>query len=95
MTVGLATADYLADWRSEALRFGGLAILFALATTLSSWLIFRNARDRARAVAALSRQEAKFRTIADYSSDLEYWIDTTGKTAMDQSGGDAPDRLWA
>ena len=73
IVVGLATADYLAAWRSEAARLAALAALFALITGAAAWLIYRSWKRQVGANAALARQEAKFRTVADFTFDWEYW----------------------
>ena len=73
ITVGLATEDYLAEWRKEAAKQGTLAALFSLITFLSVWLIYRIWKRQANSVEALARQEAKFHTVADHTYDWEYW----------------------
>ncbi|BCB26829.1 hypothetical protein SKTS_17150 [Sulfurimicrobium lacus] len=71
--VGLASDDYLAEWRSVAVRLATLVVLFALATLAAAFLIYRNWKRQANSVEALAQQEAKFRTVADFTYDWEYW----------------------
>lgn len=44
--VGLATSEYLAEWRNEAVKMSGLTALFALITVFSSWLLYRDFTKR-------------------------------------------------
>ena len=44
--VGLSTATYLVDWRSQAIKLLALALAFALTTGLGSWAIMRAWRSR-------------------------------------------------
>ena len=73
ITVGLARDDYLAEWRTVAIRLAALVALFALITLAAAWLFYRDWKRQANSVEALARQEAKFRTVADFTYDWEYW----------------------
>jgi diguanylate cyclase (GGDEF)-like protein/PAS domain S-box-containing protein len=73
IVVGLATEDYLAEWRHESTRQAVLAALFGLITLSAAWLIYRIWKRQFNLVGALARQEAKFRTVADFTFDWEYW----------------------
>ena len=44
--VGLSTATYMAEWRSQAIKLLALALAFALTTGLGSWAIMRAWRSR-------------------------------------------------
>jgi PAS domain S-box-containing protein len=77
--VGLATEDYLAEWSNEAANQAALAALFALMTFLAAWLIHRMWKRQVNSVEALVRQEAKFRTVADFTFDWEYWQGPQGE----------------
>jgi signal transduction histidine kinase/CheY-like chemotaxis protein len=44
--VGLSTATYMAEWRSQAIKLFALALAFALTTGLGSWAIMRAWRSR-------------------------------------------------
>ncbi|MEN6586638.1 MAG: PAS domain-containing protein [Sulfuricella sp.] len=71
--VGLASDDYLTEWRYVAIRLASLVLLFSLATLAAARLIYRNWKRQASSVEALAHQEAKFRTVADFTYDWEYW----------------------
>jgi len=71
--VGLATEDYLAEWRNETTKQAVLGLLFALITLSAASLIYRLWRRQSNSVDALVRQEAKFHTLADFTYDWEYW----------------------
>lgn len=73
IVVGIAVEDYLSVWRTEALKTAALVSAFFLATLIMSWLIHRSWRRQRVATDALIAQEAKFRTVADYTYDWEYW----------------------
>ena len=69
----LAPDDYLAQWRHEVGIMSALAALFALITMSAAWLIYRTWKRQANSVEALANQETKFRTVADFTLDWEYW----------------------
>jgi diguanylate cyclase (GGDEF)-like protein/PAS domain S-box-containing protein len=71
--VGLATNDFLAEWRKEAFKVSALAALFFLVTLLSAGLLYRAWKRQISATEILAEQEAKFRTVANYTYDWEYW----------------------
>ncbi|MEN6629011.1 MAG: PAS domain S-box protein, partial [Sulfuricella sp.] len=71
--VGLATDDYLAEWRNGNEKLVEMAALFILITSVAAWMIYRSWKHRMHSVEALARQETKFRTMADYTYDWEYW----------------------
>ncbi len=79
VTVGLATEDYLTAWRNEAAKQAALVALFALITFLAAWLIYRIWKRQVNLVEALTRQEAKFRTVADFTFHWEYWKGSKGE----------------
>lgn len=78
VNVGLATGDYLEEWQSDVAKMSAAAALFCLFTLFVSWLIYNDWKIRHSAILALERQEAKFRTIADYTHDGEFWLDPDG-----------------
>ena len=53
LVVGIADADYLAEWQRTAVRMSGLLALFMVATTLSSWLAYGGWRRHMEYAAAL------------------------------------------
>lgn len=74
INVGLAVEDYLQPWYSEVLFGWVVYAVFVLGSVTASYLIYRNWQRKEELVAELSVQEAKFRTIADYTSNLEAWL---------------------
>lgn len=78
INVGLAVDDYLAEWRSNVRRMSLIAAIFFGITLLASWLIYRDWLRRKESVQELARQELKFRTIADFTYDWEYWLGHDG-----------------
>ncbi len=78
VSVGLALDDHLADWRGEVRRMALMAAIFFGITLLASWLIYRDWLRRKEAVRELARQELKFRTMADFTYDWEFWLAPDG-----------------
>ena len=74
INVGLATDYYLAGWREEISKMSAVAIFFFLITLFTSWVIYHDWKRRKAAVQVLAQQEKKFRTIADYTYDWEFWL---------------------
>ena len=71
--VGLATQDQMAAWRRDMLKDFALLFGFAAMTVFAAWLMHRIWRRQLQSVQDLAEQEAKFRTVADYAQDWEYW----------------------
>jgi len=78
VSVGLALNDYLAEWRGEVRRMALMAAIFFGIMLLASWLIYRDWLRRKEAVRELARQELKFRTMADFTYDWEFWLAPDG-----------------
>ncbi|MEA5113828.1 MAG: PAS domain S-box protein [Geobacteraceae bacterium] len=78
INIGIAAMDYLDEWRSEVARMLTIAVLFLFISIIASLLIFRNWKRSKAAVKALARQEFKFRTIADFTYDWEFWMGPDG-----------------
>jgi diguanylate cyclase (GGDEF)-like protein/PAS domain S-box-containing protein len=78
--VGLSTEDYLAEWHRQNRPMSLLAGLFALATILSAWLVFRTWGRKRALVAALAESEGRFRGIYENSQDvlIEVALDNGG-----------------
>ncbi len=74
IVVGLSSKDYLREWHSEIVKMSAAAAFFLLATLFSSLMIYIGWKSRNIAVRSLEEQEKKFRTVADYTYDWEYWI---------------------
>ena len=79
INIGLATGDYLADWRGEVAKMSTIAALFLLITLFTSRLIYHEWKRKKAVVRELVEQEMKFRTIADYTYDWEFWLSPEGK----------------
>jgi PAS domain S-box-containing protein len=71
--VGLAAEDYLAPWRRQVIRTMGAVIGFMAITLLLSMLFFRYWKRFVDSVRQLADQEAKFRIVADFAYEWEYW----------------------
>jgi PAS domain S-box-containing protein len=78
VTVGLARRDYLQTWYRSALAAAAAAFAFLAASILLALLYLRGAQRSRSAARALEAQERKYRTIADYTYDWEFWIDENG-----------------
>lgn len=76
--VGFAGSDYLKEWRAEVAKMTVTAFLFFLVTLFSSWLVYRGWRSRNSIIRTLKEQESKYRTVADYTYEWEYWIGPDG-----------------
>jgi PAS domain S-box-containing protein len=79
IVVGVAVEDYLAVWRQESIITAGLLSLFFLVSLVLSWLIYRAWKQQLIASEALAVQEVKFRTVADYTYDWEFWQSPEGE----------------
>ena len=77
--VGLSTDEFMTEWRSQALKEGGIALLFLVLSIIATAIIHRDELQRREALAELEAQEEKFRTIADYTYGWESWLDRQGK----------------
>ena len=82
IVVGLAKADYLADWDAEIMRTAALASLFAFVTFVFTLTIHRSWLRREADVDALALQERKFRTLLDASPDGLVIADALGVIAL-------------
>jgi len=59
--VGRSTEEYMARWKNQAVTLSVLALLFCLASLISSWLIYRNWRNQLSAKMELARNEKRVR----------------------------------
>jgi two-component system, cell cycle sensor histidine kinase and response regulator CckA len=78
IAVGLADSDYLKEWRNEVAKITVAALLFLLVTLFSALMIYKGWRSRTAMIGALAEQEVKYRTVADYTYDWEYWLGPDG-----------------
>lgn len=76
--VGLASSDYLKEWHAKVAKMTGAVLLFLMVTLISSWLVYIGWRSRNAVILTLREQEVKYRTVADYTYDWEYWIGPDG-----------------
>ncbi|MEI6386129.1 MAG: histidine kinase dimerization/phosphoacceptor domain -containing protein [Spirochaetota bacterium] len=76
--VSLVREEYQAQCYKEAWTLGFIALAFALVTLVIAILFYRNARRNRLAAGQLLDQEEKFRTVADYTHDWEFWLDPSG-----------------
>ncbi len=60
VTIGLATEDYLADWRQDSRNLALLAAIVMLTINLSSWLIHRFWRRQMALAGASARRDALY-----------------------------------
>ncbi len=77
--VGLATVDYLSDWRHEFIRMGSIVGVFTILTIFLSWSYYQGWKRKQESLQSLIEQEEKFHTIADFTYDWEFWISPEGK----------------
>jgi hypothetical protein len=78
LVVGLADADYLAEWRADSFRMSGLAAMFLAATLASSLLAHRGWKRHE------ADQETLRRQAAEYTAKLED-SNRAAETARQQS----------
>ena len=72
ITVGLATADYLVPWRTEAAIMMGLLWLFVLGSLVSTCVIYRGQKRKAVAEAGLLQyRDSLEETVRQRTSELE------------------------
>jgi PAS domain S-box-containing protein len=92
ITVGLATKDYLAKWRLEAVKMSAVVSLFFLLTLLASWWVWNDWKRKKADVQALMQQEKKYRTLFEESkdtiliSDPDGWILDINRAGMELFG---------
>ena len=77
ITVGLATSDYLAEWRREAAIMSAVVALFFLFTLIASWRILHDWKRKKADLQALLQQEKKYRTLFEESKDTIFISDTS------------------
>ena len=78
IVVGLAESEYLDQWRRQAGKTGAVLFFFLLGSLYLSRVIYRGWQRRLADAESLARQEAKFRTVADFTYDWEYWLSPEG-----------------
>ncbi len=78
ITVGLATKDYLAEWRLEVVKMSVVVTIFFLLTLMASWWIWHDWKRKKADVQALMQQEKKYRTLFEESKDTILISDPNG-----------------
>jgi PAS domain S-box-containing protein len=76
--VGLDGKEYLAGWRTYAAAVASLVLLFLLASVAAALAFRRGVERRRRSALALAEQEEKFRLVAEYTFDWEFWLSPEG-----------------
>ncbi len=69
------TSQVSGDFRASLISISAAG----LSTIVVTEMIYRLAQARRRAEAALRASEERFRTVADFTYDWEYWIDPSGE----------------
>lgn len=97
--VGLAERTYLAGWRDRALVLGGASLAFVLILAAVFYRLARMETTRMLSEQALRESEERFRTIADYTYDWEYWLSPEGcvlyvSPACERVSGYTPDEFY-
>jgi PAS domain S-box-containing protein len=82
VVVGLSTEDNLAEWRKHTRQSAILVGLFALSSLLAAWFIYRAGKRHATVIAALVREESKFRNLLESAPDAMVLIDDAGYIVM-------------
>jgi diguanylate cyclase (GGDEF)-like protein/PAS domain S-box-containing protein len=77
--VGEGTTRYLQHWRSDAALLGTLAAFLFFGSITLSFMLTRSWNRQNQATETLAEQEFKFRTVADYTYDWEYWLGLEGE----------------
>jgi PAS domain S-box-containing protein len=86
--VGLADADYLAAWRANSLRLGGLTALFVAGTLLFGVLVRQLWRRQALTQTALQVEETRYRALFENANDGIFIQDATGFVDCNRRGAE-------
>jgi PAS domain S-box-containing protein len=71
--IGIAEQDYLATWRQRAGITAAASLIGLAVIALLFWLAIRAGQRDQAAAQQLRDSEERFRTLADYTYDWEYW----------------------
>ena len=98
VTVGLATDDILADWRSDVRYDLAVATVLAVITALLGTMIAVQLRWRSKTQASLRESEARYRLLAEHAGDVVIRLDLDGvrryvSPSIKQVLGWAPEQL--
>lgn len=72
--VGLATSEYMLQWRKEVKIMLLVGLLLIAIILVSTWLIYRDWKRGMASVKVLAEQEKKYRIVADNPYDWEFWL---------------------
>ena len=75
VAVGIASEDYLANWRTMTAVAGVSALLLVLALSLALIRLLRAEREEAAVSVRLAESEARYRLLADNSHDVIWTLD--------------------
>ncbi len=78
VVVTLDRRDFLAPWYATLTILLASLLAMVAASIIIALMFYRRAQRARMAAHALARQEFKYRTIADFTYDWEFWIDTEG-----------------
>lgn len=77
--VGLATDEYLAPWRAEAVQVGGLSLLVMVMLVVSSVVFYRSWQRERRIAQALIQEGDRHRAFLHAASDGIHVLDRDGR----------------
>ncbi|MEX8497238.1 diguanylate cyclase domain-containing protein [Leptothrix ochracea] len=100
ITVGLAEDTYSAEWREHVRVLGFSAMAFIGILGGVFYRLYRSELKQAQDEHALRDSEERFRTIADYTYDWEYWLSPEGgvlyvSPACERVSGYTPEEFYA
>jgi diguanylate cyclase (GGDEF)-like protein/PAS domain S-box-containing protein len=78
VTVGLATADILTDWRNDVRYDVAVATVLAAITVMLGAMIAVQLRWRTKAQTSLRESEARYRLLAEHAGDVVIRLDLDG-----------------
>jgi len=70
---------FLSGWRSSTTSIAGVSLISVLILLYGTGLLVRNLEQREEAERELQASEAKFHTMADWTTDWEYWTKPDGR----------------
>ncbi|MBF0557469.1 MAG: PAS domain S-box protein [Nitrospirae bacterium] len=76
--VGLATSEYLVEWKKEVAKISMLTAFFVLITALSSWLLYRDAAKLKLTEIALRKSEKDLRDMTSALGEGIYVLNIRG-----------------
>lgn len=86
--VGLASDEYLAEWRREMFKALLLASLFALITLAGAWICWRAWGTRSLALLALQSEKERFHLLLESAPDAFVIAEADGRIVMVNRGAE-------